>query len=247
MKQTRDMRVFAVLIAVGSMVVISGCVTTSTDPSYMASDAYRQREAADTTLFASDQAVLGGQSIERILNSRVQLPTRARLAVLALRRYGGHGLWSPDAAESEKQRKTEVITQLKQSSRLADVSLLPTILTPKKKGIPQLREAAARFQAHLLLVYDTQYDTFEKYRLFRTDQARAYCTVEAILLDVRTGIVPFTSVSLQQYEVKKEKDDMNLREASMRAQMAAEARALTEIAADLVEFLERVPMTGSPE
>lgn len=247
MKQTRDIRLFAVFMAVDSAAVFSGCVTTSTDPSYMVSDAYQQRQTADTTLFAGDQAALGGESIERILNSRVQLPTRARLAILALRRHGARGFWSPDAAESENSQKTEVITRLKQCSRLADVSLLPAILTPKKKGIPQLREAAARFQAHLLLVYDTQYDTFEKYRVFRTDQARAYCTVEAVLLDVRTGIVPFTSVSLQEYEVKKEKDDMNLREASMRARMMAETKGLAEIAADLVRFLERIPMTNAAD
>jgi len=42
-------------------------------------------------------------------------------------------------------------------------------------------------------------------------------------------------------KVKEQKDDMNVYEASMRAQMMAETKGLKEITQDLVKFLEGIP------
>lgn len=222
-----------------------GCETMSTDPSYMASLSYQQQEAAETTLFKSDEAILGGETIERILNARVVLPSHARLAILPLHEYSGRGLWSAGSADTEKEKKAQIISQLKRSKRLADVFILPTLLTPKKKGIPQLREAAARLQAHLLLAYKAYFNTFGKDRFIGPDEATTYCVVEAVLLDVRTGIVPFTSVSLQTYKVVRRSDELNLYEASLRAQMEAETAGLKEIARDLVAFLDALPVESA--
>lgn len=234
------------LLVLAAIVSGSGCAryakqVSSTSPGYMASYAYQQRNSPGGTLFKADEVLLGTDSIEKILNARIELPVAARLAIMALHRQGTQGLWSPEAVKDEEAREMEVMEELRQAKRLADVSLLPTLLTPEKKGVPQLREAAARYQAHLLLVYQAHFNTFRKSRLLGTDEAKAYCVVEAALLDVRTGVVPFTSVSLQEYEVEKEKDDVNVYEASMRAELQAENMALKEIAQDLRRFLDGLP------
>ena len=72
-------------------------------------------------------------------------------------------------------------------------------LIPEQKTVPHLREAAARYQADLLLVYRHSCYSFERYRFSGVDQSQGSCTVEAILLDVRTGLVPMTCVVSESF------------------------------------------------
>jgi hypothetical protein len=44
----------------------------------------------------------------------------------------------------------------------------------------------------LLLVYQAACRTSERFRMFQANHAKGLCNVEAVVLDVRTGIVPFT-------------------------------------------------------
>jgi hypothetical protein len=114
-------------------------------------------------------------------------------------------------------------------------------LTPERQSIPYLREAAARCQADLLLVYASGSVTYEKYRFLSPNVTKARCTVEAILLDVRTGLVPFTSVATQEYEAKKTSEDMTFAETIARGRAQAERVALGEIADSVVAFLAEAP------
>jgi hypothetical protein len=49
-------------------------------------------------------------------------------------------------------------------------------------------------QADLLLVFRVSSDTYTQYRAFAKDKVKAYSTCEMVLLDIRTGLVPFTRV-----------------------------------------------------
>ena len=60
------------------------------------------------------------------------------------------------------------------------------------------------------------------------------------LVDVRTGIVPFSSVSAQEYLTKKGKDDYGFAETVAKAEMKATVMGLEEVADTLVKFLETV-------
>ena len=66
-----------------------------------------------------------------------------------------------------------------------------------------IESQVARFQtaltpqavADLLLVFRVGSDTYSQYRTFAKDKTKAYSTCELVLLDVRTGLVPFTRVT----------------------------------------------------
>jgi hypothetical protein len=73
--------------------------------------------------------------------------------------------------------------------------------------------------------------------LFKPDEARAFCGIEAILLDTRTGLVPFTATANKTYDVKKTPADLNFRETVLRSQLAAMADALGEVSSQVVTFL----------
>ena len=103
-----------------------------------------------------------------------------------------------------------------------------------------LREAAARYQADLLLAYRSSCRTFQKYRFVKPYETKPYCSVEPVLLNVRSGIVPFTILSSNEFSAKKEKGDVNFNETIKKAEMEAVAKSLKGTASRLNLFLDEV-------
>ena len=130
---------------------------------------------------------------------------------------------------------------LEAAKRLESVQAIPSLLIPQVQTVPRLRESAARVQASLLLVYSPRFQTYEKYRVFGRNETKAYCTVEAILLDVRTGIVRKTSVVSEDFDMKRGDDDTNFAETVRKAQAQALGRSLLRVATDMVAFLDSAP------
>ncbi len=104
--------------------------------------------------------------------------------------------------------------------------------------LPHLRQAAARFQADQLLIYRTSTQNYQRVKLFSPDETRAYCTVEAVLFDIRTGIIPFSTVVTEDFSAKKEKGDYDLSETVAKANQQAVGKAWLRIADEVKAFLE---------
>jgi hypothetical protein len=230
-----------VLIASVLAAALSGCVKGPQRSTVMSSAEYQARPAAESSLFATDEAVLRGANIEQILSSKVVIPKRARLTVLQFGHRQPWQWWSEELASQTRDLEKGAFAILQNSSRLAEVSLLPSLMVPEKQTIPYLREAAARYQADLLLVYRSSSRVYDKYKFFGPEQAKAKCVVEAILLDVRTGIVPFSSVSSQEYVAKKSREDYSFSETIARAELKATASGLEKVAEEMGKFLAEVP------
>ena len=79
--------------------------------------------------------------------------------------------------------------------------------------------------------------SFERYRVFSADESRAFCGVEAVLLDTRTGLVPFTSVATKTFEARQNDEDVNFRETILKAQLAAITEAMSDVSSEIVAFL----------
>jgi hypothetical protein len=93
-----------------------------------------------------------------------------------------------------------------------------------------LREAAARFQADLLLIYGTRVRTFQRDRLLGRDEVQAEAMVESVLLDVRTGIVLHTAQTAERISAKKAAGDLNFSQTVTKAEAEAAGNALVTIA-----------------
>lgn len=229
-----------VALAVSSFalaVMLGGCASKRAMPetgAYTILERYEEDRDGGGSLFKGDSEILSDADIARILGFTLQLTDSNRLAVLKL---GTTRYWSEDHAKIDRENLVTFLDRLRSSGRVAYVAQLPRLLVPEKTTVPYLREAAARSQADLLLVYDTAVRTFTKYRAFGKDEARALCSVDAVLLDVRTGIVPFTSRRTEEVMVTKSADDLNFSETTAKAVSAAEGRALQAVAEDTVAFL----------
>lgn len=228
---------FHLLVRFLILLVLAGCSTTASTLSRP--DAYYQSDGASRateSLFAGDAQTLSDDAIQKILAYRYEPPPLSRVALMPFGREIWSS-WSEELAMASEQLKARVLDTLLASPRVYDASYLPSILVPENRTVPHLREAAARYQADLLLVYRGYCQSFERYRLFRANESRAYCGVEAVLLDTRTGLVPFTSVATRSYDVVENDDDTNFRETRLRAQLDATAAALGDVSTEIVEFL----------
>lgn len=230
------------LIPVLSLLALAGCASAPVS-SIDRSDVYYEKMEAGLagetqSLFTSDEAVLSSADIERILAHRYQLPRTNRIGVVAL----GNAFWfgySEELARSGTDIQHRMVSKLRGSPRVYDATYLPALLIPEKRTVGHYREAAARYQADLLLIYQASCRSYDKYRFFRPDEVKSFCNVEAVILDVRTGIVPFSTTTSRDFMTVENKEDYNFRETLARAELKALADALAEVGEEAVKFLAR--------
>lgn len=196
------------------------------------------REEAPGSLFPADAAILPDDAIARILAHEWSAPGKARLAVLRIGQRSQFLRWSGEFARLEGQVHQDVLATLRGSPRVATVGELPSLLVPKDQTVGHLREAAARYRADLLLAWRADCRSYERFRFFARDEAKAHCDLEAVLLDVATGIVPFAAATSREYATLQEGDELRVEEASRRAEMRATGDALGEVARSVLAFLE---------
>jgi hypothetical protein len=214
----------------------------------MAMQEYAAREPIATSLFPSDQTVLGDEAVARILSSKLELPAKAKVAVMKFpdgEAWGSRYYWRDEQHLKLQQAQVETLSkELLASEQIMEVTPLPSLMTPRLVSIPILREAAVRMQADMLLVFRVGTDTYSQYRTFSKDKVKVYSTCELVLLDVRTGLVPFTRVVSRERLELKQPTDLDLSEAMRRAEELSSAEALKAAAEDLVNFIKTVPKKG---
>lgn len=213
----------------------------------MATADYATQEPIATSLFPSDQAVLNDAAVTQILSSKLELPVRAKVALMRFsdlegaRSYGRYYWRDEEYLKLQQAHVDALIEALKASDQIAEATPLPSLMIPSRPSIPLLREAAVRMQADLLLVFRVGSDIYSQYRTFSKDRVKSYSTCELVLLDIRTGLVPFTRVvSREQLELQKP-EDFDLSETMRRAKQVSAAATLKVAADDLVSFLKSVP------
>ena len=252
MWETRDLMKTIYFIALACLgTLLAGCASTqrSLTP-VMASADYAAKEPIATSLFPSDLAVMSDEAVARIFSSKLELPAKARVALMKFpagdgSRDFGRSYWRDEDYLKLQQSQVDTLAQaLQASDQIAEATPLPSLLTPSRVSIPVLREAAVRMQADLLLVFRVGSDTYSQYRTFSKDKAKAYSTCELVLLDVRTGLVPFTRVVSRERLELKQPADLDLSETMRRAEQASAAEALKAAAEDLVNFVKSVPRKG---
>lgn len=195
---------------------------------------------SETSLFSGDAALLSDADIRRILEFQYRLPTPSRLAVLPLGQERWFG-FSDELARSGEDLRRELVEQLGRASGVTRVAFLPAILVPRHRSVASFREAAARYQSELLLIYQASCQTYEKSRLFQASVSKAFCTVEAVLLDVKTGIVPFTTSATDELQITQQDGDANFYETRRRAELKAVANALQRIGDEVVVYFSKPP------
>jgi hypothetical protein len=240
--------IFILTLLATGMIMLVGCqsMPRAATP-MMATAEYAAREPLASSLFPSDQAVLSDEAVQRILSSKLELPTKAKVALMKFSEAEGSKryYWRDEEYLKLQQSHMDTLSQaLVTSGQISEATPLPSLMTPSRVSIPVLREAAVRMQADLLLVFRVGSDTYSQYRTLAKDKTKAYSTCELVLLDVRTGLVPFTRVTSRERLEVKQPADLDLSETTRRAEQASATEALKAAGEDLVGFLKSVPRKG---
>jgi len=217
------------------------------------SQAYQERPALETSLFPSDAGVLDEEAIRTILSSRFVMPSSITMALVRLRddqqtavQYYGYGYWTSEEYLKTQQSFIDTLSgELLKSGRIEDAASIPSVLMPREPSLPVIRETGVRLQADMILVFKLTSDVYQKYRFLRTTQAKAFCTCEGFLFDVRTGIIPFSRTITKEFLATHEKPDANFNETMVRAQKEAVVLSLKDLAQQVVAFVESIP--GEPD
>jgi hypothetical protein len=203
---------------------------------YQEGSSSSQEGLVESVTFGDDD-----KKIDELLHYQVKLPEKNRIAILKLSTDNYWRFYSNDFTQLNDSLVNSLITKLRGSNRVYDASFLPAMLVPEKRTVPVLREAAARFQADLLLAYRSSCQSYQKYRFIDPNEIKSYCSVEAVLLDIRSGIIVKSIVSTENFTTKKSANDTNFGETIKKSELEAVTKALGNIANETVSFLNNVP------
>jgi hypothetical protein len=239
-------RLFPLLIVIS--LILFNCVAKelSSAKVYMQQGMMNEQEPLTISLFKSDQVILDDETIKKILNGRIELSQQAKVALIKLNaqqtnaiRYYGYYYWrSEDYLKLQQEYVDTFSALLLKSQRIKEVVLLPSMLIPKEPTISTIREAAVRLQADLAIIFNITSDIYQKYGFWGANEVKSFSTCEIVLIDIRTGIIPFTSVVTQDFLAKKGKTDLNIEETSRRAEKAAVLKSIETVGSQMVIFFD---------
>lgn len=184
------------------------------------SQEYLDRDVLDTPVLRPGNAMLSEEAIRLLLTTRVAVPEKAKLAVAALdhrslkaERYG-------QAAEFLERRKeflAAIENPLRETGRFVEIVHVPSLLIEKEPSLVRLREAAALMQANLLLVYQIRTQLIYDAHVFSKDEVKSQGAIDVLLVDVKTGAIPYTDTFEATQVEKEQKGDADTFETRKRA------------------------------
>lgn len=104
----------------------------------------------------------------------------------------------------------------KRSQRVLSFSSIPDLLIAKPLTYTNIREAAVRLQSDIVLMYSISSDIYSKYKLFQKQDIKAFVTTQVLILDVRTGLIPFSAISTRDVLSRKKNEELDNSEATSR-------------------------------
>lgn len=194
------------------------------------------------SLFADRAATLSEDAVQKILDGTFQLPKTLRVAVVKLEspQQRGRFYWSDEDYLKTQQAYLDLFSEkLTASARVTKLSVVPDLLLSKTPTFTQIREAAVRLQADAVVVYAVSSDVYANYKIIGKTDIKAFATTQLIVMDVRTGLIPFSAVATRDLLSQKKKDELNDAEARSRIQHEAVLLTINDIGARLTAFLQR--------
>lgn len=232
-----------------SILLLGACSTpkVSTSPDYMTSENYKNKPQLKTSLF-NGAAPLNDQQIQKLLTSKMTISKKPKLVIIKLttNQYTYDQYYRTEQSFNSKSfllneyNTNGFIKTLLDSKIFTDVSILPNFMIMNESNFEILRTAALRAQADLALITKTEVFTDWQFKLVTGNEAKAMATVESIIIDTRTGTVPFTSISSEIVTENKNQEDYDMNETMNRAKAIAEGAALKKTSEDLVNFIKQI-------
>lgn len=211
-------------------------ITTSSGDSFT-----NQDTLITQSLFNDRNANISEENIQKILEGNYRLPQQLRVAIVRLDNTSQRrSYWRDEQYLKTQQSYLDLFQEkLKQSARVANVSIIPDLLISKSPSFTTIREAAVRMQADVVVIYTINSDLYSKYKFFSKPDIKAFATTQLIMLDVRTGLIPFSSIVTKDALSQKTKEELDNTEASNRIQNEAVLLTINDIGQKITAFLNK--------
>lgn len=220
----------------------ASCDTTSKFSSPANQTEYNNDTLITQSLFNDKASTISEEGIQKILDGNYKLPEQLNVAIVRIennqqkRSY----YWNDEAYLKTQQSYMDLFGEkFKQSPGVIKVSIIPDLLISKTPSFTNIREAAVRMQADVVVIYSITSDTYSKYKLFTKTDIKAFATTQLILLDVRTGLIPFSTIVTKDLLSLKKKEELDNSEARNRIQNEAVLLTINEIATKITDFLNK--------
>jgi len=195
------------------------------------------------SLFTDKSATITEENIQKILDGTYKMPQQLRVAIVKLdgpkQRYYWYS-WGDEAYLKTQQSFLDSFSaKFKQSSRVSKLMAIPDLLMSKSpQSLTTLRESGVRMQADIVVAYVINSDIYTKYRGLKQPDIKAYATTQLIIMDIRTGLVPFSTIVTRDFLAAKKKKELNIIEARNRVQTEAVLLTINEIGNQVLQYLK---------
>ena len=226
--------ILCILIA---LIALSSCGSVKHDR-YVA-----PRENITESLFSDKDRTLTEENIQKLLDCNFKMPDTLRIALF---RYGMtnryyknyYGFADETGVFSQQQYIDTLVYGLKDNRRVHNVHPIPSLMLSNSPTITQLRETSVRLLSDLLIVYSTNSDIYYKYKAFKKDEAKAFATTEVLIMDIRTGLIPFSTTITKDFLTKSLPNEL-IEETRKRAEKEAVILTLMDAGKRLNAFLSK--------
>lgn len=228
------------------IVALSSCAT----PQYIG-DANQSRSAVvynqpdppiTKSLFNDKNATISEENIQKILEGSYTLPENLRVSVVKLQssQRSANYYWNNETYLKSQQQYLDLFTsKFQQSQRVKKVSQIPDLLISSNPTFTSIREAAVRTQSDIVVIYAINSDLYAKYKLFSKSEIKAFATTQLIILDVRTGLIPFSTIITKEFQSKRLESELNDNEAANRIKNEAVLLTIEAIGQQINTFLNK--------
>jgi hypothetical protein len=219
--------------------ILSSCGSTNHVSNTIPQDNFYSDTLITQSLFSDKASTISEESVQKILDGSYKLPDQLRVAIVRLdnpqaRRY----YWNDEAYLKTQQSYLDLFTQkFRESPRVTKLAVIPDLLVSKSPSFTNIREAAVRMQADIVVVYSITSDIYSKYKFFSKNDIKAFATTQLIVLDVRTGLVPFSTIVTKDYLSQRKKEELDNTEAMNRIQNEAVLLTINEVGQKITDFL----------
>ncbi len=203
---------------------------------------YYQPEPITKSLFDDKSSTISEENIQKILDGKYALPKNLRVSLVKLGSIQSRSnyYWNDEAYLKSQQQYLDLFTtKFKQSDRVQKITIIPDLLISDHPTFTSIREAAVRTQSDIVVIYDINSDLYSKYKLFAKSDIKAFATTQLIIMDVRTGLIPFSTIVTKEYQSKRQKNELNENEAANRIKKEAVLLTIQEIGERIKQFLEK--------
>ena len=232
-----------ITLLIATLVLLTACNTTRPLGNNSVSDFPSGDTLITQSLFNDRASTISEENIQKILDGKYKLPQQLRAAIVRLeptsqlKRYYWN-YWSDEQYLKTQQSYLDLFSdKFKQSSRVTKLSIIPDLLISKSPSFTNIREAAVRMQADIVVVYAITSDIYSKYKLFSKPDIKAFATTQLIILDVRTGLIPFSTIVTRNFLSQKKKEELDNAEVASRIQNEAVLLTINDIGQKITEFL----------